>query len=197
MTAIWKREESVNPRVPALLVIDVQNGFLNRHSRDVVPSVVRLVDGWQTLGAPVALTRFHNEPGSPYEKITGWTKLRTAEEQALVPELSPYLAKASAIIDKGQSSALTARGTQLIQDAGWTDLVLCGLDTDACVYDSAVAAYQNGYRPWIVTDACASTGGPQYHDAALLLAERNLGRDQLINSETALSWVSGTAGACV
>jgi nicotinamidase-related amidase len=73
---------------------------------------------------------------------------------------------------------------------------LCGIDTDACVYDSAVAAYQSGYRPWIVTDACASTGGAQYHDAALLLASRNIGAHQLITRETVLSRINGTGGAC-
>ncbi|GAA3083901.1 hypothetical protein GCM10020000_82690 [Streptomyces olivoverticillatus] len=51
---------------------------------------------------------------------------------------------------------------------GWTDLLLCGIDTDSCVYDTAVAAYHGGLRPWIVTDACASTGGAEVHEAALM-----------------------------
>jgi nicotinamidase-related amidase len=177
----------VEPRSAALLVIDVQQGFVNRHSSGVVPAIVRLVEGWRAAGAPVVLTRFHNEPDSPYEKITGWTRLRTTEEQALVPELAPFAEDAAAVIDKAQASIFTPEGTEIIRDSGWSDLVLCGIDTDACVYDSAVAAYQSGYRPWIVTDACASSGGTQYHDAALLLAARNIGASQLVTSETVLS----------
>ncbi|MEV4333470.1 isochorismatase family cysteine hydrolase [Streptomyces sp. NPDC049597] len=185
----------MDPRSTALLVIDVQQGFVNQHSRSVLPAVVRLVKGWHALGAPVVLTRFHNEPGSPYETITGWTRLRTPEEQALVPELVPYIGRAAAVIDKGQSSLFTAEGIDLIRDAGWSDLVLCGIDTDACVYDSAVDAYQRGYRPWIVTDACASTGGPEYHDAALLLAARNIGPDHVVTSDAVLSRLSGNQEA--
>ncbi|MFE7777662.1 isochorismatase family cysteine hydrolase [Streptomyces sp. NPDC057445] len=185
----------MDPRSTALLVIDVQQGFINRHSQGVLPTVVRLVEGWREAGAPIVLTRFRNEPGSPYERITGWTRLRTAEEQALVAELAPHAGYASAVIDKVRSSAFTPSGTELIRDAGWNDLVVCGIDTDACVYDTAMAAYQNGYRPWIVTDACASTGGRQYHDAALLLASRNLGAKQLITSHEALSRLGGTEGA--
>lgn len=185
----------VDPRSTALIVVDVQQGFVNRHSRGALPAIVRLVEGWRAAGAPVVMTRFHNEPGSPYETITGWTKLRTDEEQALVDELAPYADTAAAVIDKAQSSVFTPEGARLIRDAGWSDLVLCGIDTDACVYDSAVDAYQGGYRPWIVTDACASTGGPKYHDAALLLAARNLGDDQLVTSATILTRIDGTQGA--
>jgi len=78
--------------------------------------------------------------------------------------------------------------------AGWSDLVLCGIDTDACVYDSAVDAYQTGIRPWIVTDACASSGGPAYHEAALLLASRNVGRGQLLTIDALLEQVTGAEG---
>ncbi|MFF7250001.1 isochorismatase family cysteine hydrolase [Embleya sp. NPDC008237] len=176
-------------------MIDVQEGFVNQHSRDVLPAVFRLVKGWQEAGAPIVLSRFHNPLGSPYETITGWTRLRTPEEQALVAGLIPYVDGAVAVLDKAQASVFTPEGARLFRESGWSDLVLCGIDTDACVYDSAVAAYQSGYRPWIVTDACASTGGAQYHNAALLLAARNIGADQLFTSEVALSRISGAAGA--
>ncbi|MEU9418396.1 isochorismatase family cysteine hydrolase [Streptomyces sp. NPDC048272] len=189
-----EKVNALDPRSTALLVIDVQRGFVNEHSRDIVPAVVRLVDGWRAAGAPVVFTRFHNAPGSPYETISGWKRLRTAEEQAFVEALGPFIDDTALVIDKGQASVFTPEGSQLIQDSGWSDLVLCGIDTDACVYDSATAAYQRGHRPWVVTDACASSGGSQYHEAALLLAARNLGADQLITSEIALSRISGTGG---
>lgn len=185
----------MDPRSTALLVIDAQQGFLNRHSRGVLPAIVRLVEGWRAAGAPVVLTRFHNELGSPYETITGWTRLRTPEEQALAAEIAPFADGAAAVIDKSQASAFTPGCAQLIRDAGWTDLVLCGIDTDACVYDSARDAYHNGYRPWIVTDACASTGGLQYHDAALQMAARNISPDHLLTSEIVLSRIAGSQGA--
>ncbi|MCX4919953.1 isochorismatase family cysteine hydrolase [Streptomyces sp. NBC_00687] len=194
MTAI-RKVNWVDPRSTALLVIDVQQGFVNEHSRGVLPNIVRLVDGWRAAGAPVLLTRFHNEPGSPYETITGWTRLRTAEEQALAAEIVPASSYATAVLDKPQASVFTPEGSQLIHDSGWTDLVLCGLDTDACVYDSATDAYQRGYRPWIVTDACASSGGTEYHEAALRLAARNIGARQLLTSAAALSRIAGTQGA--
>ncbi|WP_406292254.1 isochorismatase family cysteine hydrolase [Embleya sp. NBC_00896] len=184
----------MNPQTTALVVIDVQRGFVNEHSRNVLPAITHLVKSWRATGAPVVLTRFYNPPGSPYETITGWTRLRTPEEQALVADLAPFVDGAAAVIDKAQASVFTPEGAGVFQASGWSDLVMCGIDTDACVYDSAVAAYQGGYRPWIVTDACASTGGIRYHDAALLLAARNIGPDQLVTSKVVLSRICGTVG---
>lgn len=186
---------TLDPRSTALLVIDVQQGFVNDRSRNALPGIVRLLQGWQQAGAPVVFSRFHNPEGSPYETITGWTRLRTQAEQALTAELANFVAGAAAVVDKAQSSIFTPDFAALARDAGWTDLVLCGIDTDACVYDSAVSAYHAGHRPWIVTDACASSGGVQFHDAALLMASRNIGRTQLVSCDEVLSRIAAGAHA--
>ncbi|WTX01147.1 cysteine hydrolase (plasmid) [Streptomycetaceae bacterium NBC_01309] len=185
----------VDPRSTALLVIDVQAGFVNERSRSALPVIVRLLEGWRRVGAPVVFSRFHNPEGSPYEVITGWTRLRTPEEQELAGELAEFVAGAAAVVRKAQSSIFTPEFSVLAGEAGWTDLVVCGIDTDACVYDSAVSAYHAGHRPWIVTDACASSGGVQYHDAALLMASRNIGRSQLVSSEDVLARIAKGAHA--
>jgi nicotinamidase-related amidase len=190
----------VDLRTAALVVVDVQRGFVNRRSEHAVPQVVRLVDVWSSAGLPTVFARFHNEAGSPYERISNWTKLRTPEEQALVAELEPYVSSAALLIDKTVSSALTEDLLRVVEERGWTDLVLCGIDTDSCVYDTAIAAYHAGLTPWIVTDACASTGGTEMHDAALLMARRNIGVRQLLTvdqvSDQFLSHPADDKGAC-
>ncbi|MFJ8053994.1 isochorismatase family cysteine hydrolase [Streptomyces luteogriseus] len=177
------------------MVVDVQRGFVNRHSMHAVPAVVRLVEGWTAVGMPVVFSRFQNVPGSPYERISDWTHLRTSEEQALIDELEPYARYATGIIDKSVSSALTADLQRLVAERGWTDLVLCGIDTDSCVYDTAVAVYHRGLRPWIVTDACASTGGAEFHEAALLLARRNIGTSQLLTVDEVFDHLAAGANS--
>jgi nicotinamidase-related amidase len=185
----------MDPRTTALIVIDVQHGFVNEHSAGVVPVIARMAAAWKAAGAPIAFARFRNAPNSPYERISGWTRLRTPEEQAVVAELHPYLDDAAAVIDKGVSSVFTPDGARTLAEAGWTDLVFVGIDTDSCVYDSAVDAYHAGFRPWIAVDACASSGGEEYHQAALLLARRNIGTSQLITSSEAITRLTSTEGA--
>ncbi|MFJ5952235.1 isochorismatase family cysteine hydrolase [Streptomyces noursei] len=186
----------MNYRQTPLVVVDVQVGFINKHTKAVVPAVDRLARGWLKLRQPVVFTKFFNPPGSPYERITGWTRLRTPQEQRIVEALQPHVQAAAAVIEKPQSNALTAEFTELIKESCWTELVIAGIDTDACVYDTAISAYHAGIRPWIVIDACASTGGSEYHDLALKLAGRNISPRQLITVEAALSGSSGPlAGA--
>ncbi len=67
--------------------------------------------------------------------------------------------------------------------AGWTDLAFCGIATESCVLKSAADAFEHGYAPWIVTDACASDAGPDVHDAGLLVARRLIGTGQLVDVE--------------
>ncbi|MGA5823715.1 isochorismatase family cysteine hydrolase [Kitasatospora sp. NPDC094028] len=179
-------------RRAVLVVVDVQVGFINDHSRTVVSGIVDLVQAWQNAGLPIVVARFRNPAGSPYEVITGWTRLRSEAECALAPELEPLAGGATAVIEKTGSSILTTEFGRIAREAGWADIILCGIDTDSCVYDSAVATYQAGYRPWLVTDACASSGGAQFHDAALMLARRNIGSTQLISSSDVLAWIRNT-----
>ncbi|MGV9267362.1 isochorismatase family cysteine hydrolase [Kitasatospora sp. NPDC003701] len=166
-----------------LVAIDVQAGFVRAPSEHAVPTIATLMQAWQRDGRPTIVATFTNPVGSHYERISGWTKLRSPEEQALAPELAPLASVATRRIVKSTSSLFKAPGVlTLFREQGWTDVVLCGIDTDSCVLDTAADAYQYNITPWLVTDACASSGGPEYHDAALLLARRNFGRHLLLTS---------------
>ncbi|MGL5825164.1 MAG: isochorismatase family protein, partial [Nocardioides sp.] len=63
-----------------LVVVDVQNGFVSPKSAHVVPAIVELVRDWRDLGLPYVMTKFVNEPGSPFETVLDWHRLTTAPE---------------------------------------------------------------------------------------------------------------------
>ena len=73
---------------PVLVVVDVQNGFVNQHSEHAVGAVVDLVTTWTARGLPVVFTRYLNQPGSAYEKYFSWSRLMDSPEIDLVPESS-------------------------------------------------------------------------------------------------------------
>jgi nicotinamidase-related amidase len=76
-------------------------------------------------------------------------------------------------------------------------VVLCGVDTDACVMATALDAFDHGLRPLVLSDLCASSGGDSYHQAALMLLERNIGRRQLSTSKVAIDEVGNVTNAHV
>lgn len=166
-----------------LIVIDMQNGFLNDHSQPVLASVVNLVERWRQAGGPIVFTRYHNYPGSPFERLIGWSQLQTSPQVDISSALSDYADQALAIIDKKIYSFFTAEGAALVAEQGWTDLVFCGVATESCVLKSAVDAFERNLTPWIITDACLSHGGQQAHDAGLLVARRFIGGGQLVTAD--------------
>jgi nicotinamidase-related amidase len=171
----------------ALVVVDVQNGFVNHHSERAVPVIAALAQRWLNAGRPVVLTRYHNHPGSPFERYFSWTRLQGPPETDIVPALIALVPDAHAVIDKRGYTLFTPEAEKLIAKEGWTDLVFCGIATESCVLKSATDAFEHGYAPWLVTDASASDAGPAVHDAGLLVARRLIGPGQLISTDTLLA----------
>lgn len=181
----------------ALVVIDTQNGFVNHHSRHAVPAIADLVAQWSAAVRPVIFTRYFNYPDSPYERFFQWHRLQASPETDIVPELAEAASHAHAVVDKTGYTLLTPEAAEVIRQAGWTDLVFCGIATESCVLKSAADAFEHGYAPWIVTDACASDAGPEVHDAGLLVARRLIGPGQLVTSEVVMGQLTAYAKAPV
>lgn len=146
-------------------------------------NVVEVVRRWQAAGGESVFTRFFNSENSPYERLLHWSRMRDAPETDLVDEILPYAEHERAYaLDKTIYSLFSAEGGLLVREHGWTDLLLCGIATDGCVLKTAVDAFEAGYTPWVLRDACASHAGDIVHEAGLLLAGRFIGRDQVLDS---------------
>jgi nicotinamidase-related amidase len=167
---------------PVLVVVDVQNGFITEHSQPVVPVIVDLVRRWQAARGDVVFSRYLNYPGSPFERLIGWTKMADGPETDLATELAPYVNSNTPVIDKSIYTLFTSDGSRLIDEHGWTDLYICGIDTEVCVLKTAVDAFEHNLTPWILQDACASHSNPNAHAAGLFIAARFIGADQIIQT---------------
>jgi nicotinamidase-related amidase len=167
-----------------LVVVDAQNGFVKDHNRAVVPAIARLVGAWR---GPLVFTRYHNYPGSPYERLHGWYEMYGSPAVDIVAPLAGYVGGAAAVVDKRIYSLFTDEGRAVVAANGWTDLVFCGIATESCVLKSAADAFELGYTPWLVTDACASDYDAAAHAAGLVAARQLIGPGQLITTPRALA----------
>jgi nicotinamidase-related amidase len=171
----------------ALLVVDVQNGFVNEFSAHAVPVIVDLATRWAQADRPTVYTRYWNYTGSPWERLIGWKALYGPPETDIVEELEVLVeAPGSHLLDKTVYTALTAEGRDLLRSLDVTDLVICGIATDACVLKTALDAFEFGYTPWVVRDAVASNAtrhrASEIHESALLHISRLVGAGQVIDS---------------
>jgi nicotinamidase-related amidase len=165
-----------------LVIIDMQNYFVRDVSAHIVPVIADLATRWRSAGNDVVFTRYVNRPGSPYERLLGWTECSESPQIDIVDELRPHAEKATAVIDKnGYSLFSDATGAALVAGHRWRDIYLCGIATENCVLATALGAFELNLTPWLIEDACASHRDRSFHDAGMLVAGSFIGQGQIIS----------------
>ena len=174
-----------------LLVIDVQRGFMSAHTEDLVPRLEQLLR--EARGIPVAFTQYKNYQGSPYFRFLKWELLTTEEECSIVPSLQKYARKT---FIKNGYSALTPEFSSYLKEHNIDTVYLAGVDTDCCVMTTAIQLFEAGIRPIVLANYCASNGGLEFHNSALKVLERLIGRQHIVlgphtwESLVSLNWAA-------
>ena len=172
-TACWQaRRGDAGGRVKCLLAVDVQAGFVNRHTAHVPGRVERLQGDYELVFA----TRFLNARGSAFRVLMGWNRFGRGSrdvELAFVPQGHVK------VMDKTAYSCVTGRFLAMLRGCGVESVDVCGMDTEGCVALCAVGLFEGGVRPVVLGDCCGSSGGAAFHEAGLLVIERLIGSDQV------------------
>lgn len=155
----------------ALVVIDLQNGIVNRQhapytGAQVVQNASRLINAFTEKGAFVALVRVSTVDGKDMLKPSLDSKMNTLQFQEgwdnLVPEISNV--KNTHIITKRQWGAFFGTDLDLqLRRRGIHTIVLCGISTAIGVDTTAREAYQYGYNQIFIEDAMTA-GAKEEHD---------------------------------
>ena len=160
----------------ALLVVDVQLGFLNSYTDFIPRRVRRLIEGGEHN--PVLFTRFVNVPGGPYRRFVDWHECAGPPGTDLAPELEPW-ATPDCVFTKPGYAGISDELAERLRDLEAEEVAVVGIDTDMCVLKVALDVFDLGIKPVVFIDCCASTGGLQAHLAGLAVLARNIGADQL------------------
>jgi nicotinamidase-related amidase len=161
----------------ALVVIDVQERlfpFIHTHEA-LANEIVRLVRGARRLELPIVVTE-------QYPKGLGPTIEPVRE--ALGPDYKP-LEKMS-FSCAGDAAFLTA-----LDGIGREQILLCGIETHVCVYQTAIDLLDRGYRVYLVEDAVGSRA-PHNRDLAIRRIEQ--GGGTLTSVEMALFEILEVSG---
>lgn len=157
----------------ALLIVDVQTGFINSETKHLLPIVEQLQAEYEHVYA----TRFVNKESSPYRKFLGWERFAECSEDAVLAfEPLPGVK----VINKTVYTSVSDEFLEELEEKNIKEVFVCGIDTDACVAATAVGLFEHGIRPVILAHACASHAGAEYHNAALRILRRLIGSKQVI-----------------
>lgn len=174
------------PDQTPLIVVDMQNGFLNRKSEHVIVPVRTLVEHWVESKRPIYFTKFINAPGSQWQDWLDWHRLQSSPETDIAEALS-HLVPKGLTMEKHSYTSITGRIGQDMRTHRWEAAVVCGVATDGCVMETAVDLFQSRVRPLVVVDACASHAGDEVHRMGLHLLRRSIGARQLVTVESTVA----------
>jgi ureidoacrylate peracid hydrolase len=177
---------------PALVVIDVQNGFASKggsydrlgmdrsHYQRVIPKIAELAGVCRSAGVPVfytqavreksgidLLTRSHKIlPKAREERIRRQPIcVRGTWDAEIVDELRP--APEDHVVVKRRDSAFHDTEIEVwLRSMGVDTLIFCGIDTSICVETSLREAFNNGYDVILISDATAS-GNHKHFESTL------------------------------
>ena len=181
------------PGKVALLVIDIQNTYLEREDpttlsgedlarfeawepyharmRDlVIPNTKRLLDSFRAKGLDVFFARIacqlsDGRDRSLSQKKPGWNNLLLPKDE----EASQIVAEIGPegeeiVVTKTTDSALTGTNLRLIlTNMGITHVVCAGIFTDQCVSSTVRSLADESFDVIVVEDACAA-GSQELHD---------------------------------
>jgi ureidoacrylate peracid hydrolase len=184
-TTIKLKDFTINP---ALLVIDVQNGFVSKggsydllgmdtsHYREIIPKIRDLINLCKNVRIPIfytqavressgidLLTRSHKIlPKSREERIKKKPIcVRETWDAEIIDEIKP--SEGDHVVIKRRDSAFhdTEIGVWL-RSLKIDTLIFCGIDTSICVETSLRDAFNIGYDIVLISDATASNNKKHY-----------------------------------
>ena len=142
----------------ALLIIDVQKS--PAENSPLCAKIEKLQEEYEHI----FVSKFINEK-SPLIPLTGFSGYAD-ESLCFTP------APNAVVFEKNIYSSF------LPKMKAFDEIHLCGFDTDACIYKTALDLIENGGRPVILSAYCA-TDTHSYHRAGMALLERNIGRQNI------------------
>jgi isochorismate hydrolase len=162
------------PEQAALLVLDMQEYFLQPDSHAFVPSapaalvqVSRLASAFQQSGRPVIFTRHLNTPEDAGQ-MAGWWRDLLGPASPLAGISSALAPLVSCLVEKSQYDAFYNTPLEgLLRQQGVTQVVISGVMTHLCCETTARAAFVRGFEVFFTIDATASYT-EAFHRASLL-----------------------------
>jgi len=162
------------PTKSALLVLDMQDYFLNKQSHAYIPSaeimlpqIKKLIDIYNLNGLNIIATKHINTKENAKMMGRWWSELIT-EENEFSQIKSGLIEQNTIIITKSQYDAFyNTNLDELLREMGIEQLIVTGVMTHLCCETTIRSAFVRGYKCFFPVDATA-TYNFEFHRASFL-----------------------------
>ena len=156
-----------------LLVIDLQNAFINRKTQNLPRKIEQLIKNKKYN--EVAFTKFINNNDSIFVKKLNYNRCLDNDDTKIVINT-----KSHNVFNKTIYSAVNDELIKFIKENNIDKIFLCGIDTECCILKTAFDLFELGYNVYVLKDYCGCTHGKIRHNNALNILKRNIGKDYVI-----------------
>ena len=164
---IFKMISIPNPqKKKALIVVDMQSGFLPEQTRWIIPNVKEVIENGKYDLYIEAI--FHAEPGSLWDKQTDWT----FDLEPTIPEIKEYLkGKELITLTKTTKSAFQADKdlTTILKKKDIEEVHIVGVDANDCILATAFDSFDAGFFTYVIEECIESSNGNGLREAALTI----------------------------
>ena len=170
------------------LIIDMQNGFMNSYTEDLVP---RILDFQNKIGGHVitAGTRYVNHEHTACYMFEGWKScMAKTEEAKIVPALRSCMMR---VFDKDKYSCWNDEMKAFVCEHKIDKIYFAGVNTGCCVLNSVLDCYNDLVDCAVIKDLCGSTSGVEEHEAALTVLKSCITGERVITSDQAYEEICG------
>ena len=158
--------------VKALVVIDLQNCFVNRHTREIPGKIARYIK--QQKFDYVLFTTFILDKRSNFYKILDWKAFYSSPDIGIHEDVSSFANRQNTFPRPTYSVFKLRKFLSFLKRNKIKEIALCGIDSDGCVLASAFDAFDLGYHVRILKSLIGSSGGKKFNQAAKVVISRNL-----------------------
>jgi len=166
----------------ALLVIDMQNFFLDPGSHAFIPSsstvLVKVQQLLKRFPGPVIFTRHENDAGGKNLMSVWWRGVVNGDMSRLHPDIDT---RGMPVLRKEHYSAFRGTGLEeMLSGMGIETVAVSGVMTDLCCESTVRDAFMRGFKPILLAD-CTGTISEEAHLASLKVISRAFG--EVLTSE--------------
>lgn len=156
-----------------LLVIDLQENFINENTKNVPNSIKELIDS--NIANHIVFTKFINDDSSNFYKVLNYKGCMSEKDRNIVIDTKDYK-----IIEKRVYTAYNDELKLYINTNNIKTIYLCGIDTDACVLKTALDLFENNFDVKVIEDCSMSHSGIEYHISAINMLRKLIGNQNVI-----------------
>jgi len=162
----------------ALIIIDVQKGFINASTLKIVRNIRDYIKKHSRFYEVVIYTKYYNHKSSNFVKRFDWHGFMNKEQTNFADEITEFINNKYVFIKDTYGSFVDNKLMNFLKKHKIQQVELAGFDTENCVLTFARDAFDRGFSVVVYKDLTASHSMPKLHRAALEIIKNNIGEVQ-------------------